>query len=140
MQTQVSSIHHGKSRLILLASLVLLILLASCTSGGTQATQTQPTKNQPVQIQPTETTPEQDQPTQAAKQETQPADKVTTQDGGALLQERCTACHNLERVTRAKKTSQQWEQTVERMITKGAKLSDVEKTALVEFLAKTYAP
>jgi hypothetical protein len=35
-------------------------------------------------------------------------------------------------------TSAQWDQTVTIMIGKGAQLTDAEKQALVEYLAKTY--
>lgn len=61
-------------------------------------------------------------------------------DGAALLNDRCTACHNLDRVKNAKKTSAQWAETVTRMVGKGAKLNAVEQKALVDYLAKTYAP
>ena len=56
-------------------------------------------------------------------------------DGDALLQERCTACHDLGRVESASKTADEWRKTIERMIGKGARLNDAEKEALIEFLA-----
>lgn len=59
-------------------------------------------------------------------------------DGAALLQERCTVCHDLKRVEAAKKTADEWKATVERMVGKGAKLDANEQAALVEFLAATY--
>jgi cytochrome c5 len=61
-------------------------------------------------------------------------------DEVALLEERCSVCHKSERPKSAKKTRAEWEKTVTRMIGKGAKLSDEEKKALIEHLAKNYKP
>jgi cytochrome c5 len=61
-------------------------------------------------------------------------------DGAALLQERCTVCHTTDRITQAQKTSTEWDTTVTRMISKGAELTDSEKTILVGYLAATYGP
>ena len=66
----------------------------------------------------------------------QPA--ATTPDGQTLLQERCTVCHNLNRVTSAQKTAAQWTTTVERMIGNGAKLDAQEQQTLIDYLAQTY--
>ena len=63
---------------------------------------------------------------------------VTTLDGQALLQERCTVCHNLDRVTSAHKTADQWKTTVERMVGKGAQLDAQEQQTLIDYLAQTY--
>jgi mono/diheme cytochrome c family protein len=61
-------------------------------------------------------------------------------DGQALLQERCTACHGLERITSAGKAEAAWRDTVGRMVSKGAQLSTAEVDALVAHLAATYGP
>lgn len=61
-------------------------------------------------------------------------------DGAKLLDERCSVCHASSRPKAAKKSMAEWEMTVTRMIGKGAKLSEPEKNALVEHLAKTYKP
>ncbi|MCS7259460.1 MAG: ABC transporter substrate-binding protein, partial [Anaerolineae bacterium] len=58
--------------------------------------------------------------------------------GAVLLQERCTKCHNLRRVETAKKTAEEWQKTVERMVSKGAQLSAEEQKVLIEYLAATY--
>jgi len=73
------------------------------------------------------------------------ADEETAQesvsvDGETLLQERCTQCHGLDRVTSQEKTRAEWEQTVEDMIDQGAELNEDEKTVLVDYLAATYGP
>jgi len=59
-------------------------------------------------------------------------------DGATLLRERCTLCHNLERVESARKSAEEWERTVSRMIGRGARLTAEEKTILVEYLATHY--
>jgi hypothetical protein len=61
-------------------------------------------------------------------------------DGETLLQERCTECHGLERTTSAQKTRAEWEDTVTRMVNRGAELNEAEKTVLVDYLAENYGP
>lgn len=57
-------------------------------------------------------------------------------DGEQLVRSRCTVCHNSDRIDRelASKSPAQWEQTVERMRNRGAKLNAQEKKAVLEFL------
>jgi mono/diheme cytochrome c family protein len=61
-------------------------------------------------------------------------------DGEVLLQDRCTVCHSLDRVTRASRSKNEWEDTVARMRSHGADLSDEEQMVLVDHLAQTYGP
>jgi cytochrome c5 len=56
-------------------------------------------------------------------------------DGQALLQQRCTGCHGLDKVTSASKNEAQWKVTIDRMVAKGAELTDGEAAALAQFLA-----
>jgi len=65
---------------------------------------------------------------------------TTAVDGAKLLDERCSVCHASSRPKAAKKSMEDWNKTVTRMIGKGAKLSEPEKQVLVEYLAKTYKP
>ncbi|HUU57801.1 MAG TPA: hypothetical protein VMW93_10695 [bacterium] len=55
-----------------------------------------------------------------------------------LLETRCTACHNLERVRKKKETRDGWEEIVDEMVGKGATLDGAEKVAVVDYLAETY--
>lgn len=73
-------------------------------------------------------------------QEQKPIEQPASSKGASLLQERCTACHSLSRVTQAQKTREQWEQTVVRMVGKGAQLNADERAALIKYLAETYGP
>ncbi len=61
-------------------------------------------------------------------------------DAAALLQARCTDCHGLNKVTAARYTQEQWQQSVTRMVQKGARLNAEEQAALVAYLAETYKP
>lgn len=60
--------------------------------------------------------------------------------GKALVEQRCSTCHNLELIKVSKYTPVQWEGLVNRMIGRGMTLTSTEKTAVVEYLAKTYKP
>jgi hypothetical protein len=66
--------------------------------------------------------------------------ETSTIDAAQLLETRCSVCHSVDRAKQAKKTHAEWETTVTNMIKKGAQLTGEEKTALVDYLAKTYGP
>jgi hypothetical protein len=59
-------------------------------------------------------------------------------DGKALVEERCTVCHDLQRVESASKSREGWQSNVERMIDTGAQLNDAEKDAVIEYLTEAY--
>ena len=59
-------------------------------------------------------------------------------DGQALMTAQCGRCHPLSRVTSKQKTAAEWKITVDRMITRGAKLTPQEEQALIDFLAQNY--
>ncbi len=101
--------------ILITAGILLALVLVGCSAGSSQATQAPP------------------------KAATSPAD-APSPDGSTLLETRCSACHSVDRATQAKKTLEQWDQTVTRMIAKGAKLTEAEKTVLVEYLAENYGP
>ena len=61
-------------------------------------------------------------------------------EGAKLLEERCSVCHPSSRPKSKQKSPDQWESTVNRMMGKGAKLSEEEKRVLLDFLSKTYKP
>lgn len=62
------------------------------------------------------------------------------EEGASLLDQRCSVCHPSARPKAAKKTPAEWESTVSRMMSKGAKLNAVEKKTLVDYLGKTFKP
>jgi hypothetical protein len=56
------------------------------------------------------------------------------------MQERCSVCHSLNRVTSSLKTAAEWKISVDRMINNGAQLSPAEEQTLVTYLSNTYHP
>ncbi len=60
----------------------------------------------------------------------------TELDGKALIQERCTKCHDTGRIFGHSHSRAEWEKDVDRMITKGAKLNAEEREAVIEFLSE----
>ena len=64
------------------------------------------------------------------------AGETAALDGKALIEERCARCHPAAKVFDHEKVDRaHWEETVDRMIAKGAKLSDEERAAVLDFLA-----
>jgi hypothetical protein len=58
--------------------------------------------------------------------------------GRELLESRCDTCHSLELITSSDKTAQGWKVTVDRMIMRGAELTDAERDILIEYLTDKY--
>jgi cytochrome c5 len=88
-----------------------------------------------------ETTGATPEATTAAPSEATPTPSSATGaalNGEQLVNERCTTCHTLTRVTRAMAagTSRtRWEQIVDQMISYGAQLNSDERTAVIDYLS-----
>jgi cytochrome c-type biogenesis protein CcmH/NrfF len=63
---------------------------------------------------------------------------TTTLDGATLIQQRCSRCHPLTRVTSARHTATEWQTIVNQMIRRGANLTPDEESVVVDYLAATY--
>jgi cytochrome c5 len=122
---------------LIVVLVVVTGLLAACSGSASPEAAEPPQEEQPTAV-PEEEAPAA-QPTEAPEEEDPPA-QPSAGDGAALLEERCTVCHGLERTTQAQKTYDEWEQTVTRMIGHGAELPEDEQATLVEYLAATYGP
>lgn len=59
-------------------------------------------------------------------------------DGQTLMQERCSVCHSLSRVTSVHKTAAEWTISVNRMVNRGAQLDAQEQQTLIAYLAANY--
>jgi mono/diheme cytochrome c family protein len=57
-------------------------------------------------------------------------------DGEALVEQKCTLCHTLDRVDQASKSADEWSATVDRMVGHGLVVTDDEKTVIVDYLAQ----
>jgi cytochrome c5 len=133
---------------LLFVGAVALLLLTQCTSAQsttavTAATSLSATSTiapaTPTSIPPTSTA-EPSTPTLAPATSTSTVPPAASPglDGAALVAERCTVCHSIERIQNAAKTRDVWEDTVKRMIGKGANLSSDEKDIVINYLAETY--
>lgn len=96
-------------------SAVMVVALVACTSNSSQ-------------------------PTKAPSVGTTPSAEKAAPDGATLLETRCSVCHSAAKPKAAKKTREQWDTTVTRMVGKGAQLTEAEKKVLVEYLAETAKP
>jgi peptide/nickel transport system substrate-binding protein len=124
-----------KVHLVFLVALLLAVSLVAVQCRQPESFTLTPTAPKPTE------TPAAAQltPTPAAAQPTEAAPTAPAAlEGATLLQERCTKCHDLKRVEAAKKTADQWQSTVERMVSKGAQLNAEEQKVLIEYLAATY--
>jgi hypothetical protein len=55
-----------------------------------------------------------------------------------LVEERCVGCHSLSIVESSRKSPEEWEATVTRMVQLGTKLNDREAEAVIDYLSETY--
>ncbi len=61
-------------------------------------------------------------------------------EGGELLLERCTICHDLGRIREHDGTRELWEDAVRAMLNEGATLSDRELAILIDYLTEHFGP
>jgi cytochrome c5 len=61
-------------------------------------------------------------------------------DGKAIATEFCQDCHKLTNLTKARKDSDDWHDTVQLMLDRGARLPQDKVDTLVEYLAKNFRP
>ena len=61
-------------------------------------------------------------------------------DGKAIATENCQACHKLTNLTKAHKSLDDWKDTVQLMIDRGANVPPEKVDVLVQYLAKNFGP
>jgi mono/diheme cytochrome c family protein len=71
-----------------------------------------------------------------------PAAKVELPDGDGkeIATENCQACHKLTNLTKAHKSLDDWKDTVQTMIDRGANVPEDKVDTLVKYLAKNFGP
>ncbi|MEI7988330.1 MAG: hypothetical protein WCI88_04765 [Chloroflexota bacterium] len=111
-----------KNRLFVILFIFVLIALLTTQCGGGAAPDQKSSKKPDLQVVA---------PTSAA------ADGSL--DGKTLTEDRCSACHSLRKAVSRPFTPDDWKIVVDNMIGRGANLSDAERTAVTDYLAKTYA-
>jgi hypothetical protein len=57
-------------------------------------------------------------------------------DGKAVLESRCFRCHTVQKIVQHSKSEEEWQSTIDRMVSRGARLSAAERAALVEYLVQ----
>jgi hypothetical protein len=60
--------------------------------------------------------------------------------GKAIVQRMCVSCHSLKTVTSNHATKEQWSDTVQQMVSRGAEGTDEEIATVVDYLAKNFPP
>jgi predicted HD phosphohydrolase len=68
----------------------------------------------------------------------QPAEKVADGPGADLVRVKCSLCHDLGHITRIRQTREEWDDTIQTMIRRGAPLTQAEVAIIVEYLTKFY--
>jgi len=129
-------------KILLLTSALLVLVLAASCGGQPEAS---PQEAEPSAQQAEVDTEAEAETVDAAAEDTstgtesQPEEAAPppAADGEALLNERCSTCHSTDRVTSASKTVDEWVSTIDRMISKGAELSEAERDILAAYLAET---
>jgi mono/diheme cytochrome c family protein len=60
--------------------------------------------------------------------------------GKAIVQKMCVSCHSLKTVTSNRATKEQWSDTVQQMVSRGAEGTDEEIATVIDYLAKNFPP
>ncbi|GAB4409319.1 MAG: hypothetical protein OHK0032_04870 [Thermodesulfovibrionales bacterium] len=60
-------------------------------------------------------------------------------DVKALLEQKCSICHSIERPKSQRKTPKQWDDTVMRMRENGCPITDDEAREIIDYLSNNYA-
>jgi cytochrome c5 len=110
-----------------LGSIFGLVVLAAPSKSLAQ-TATAPSDSGPAAMAPTSPSP------------TQPAVELPDGDGKAIATQFCQDCHRLTNVVKARKAPDDWHDTVQLMMDRGARLPQDKFDTLVQYLAKNFGP
>lgn len=124
-----------KTRILVVSYIWLLslILLTACGK-PVESTAVNPVTESPVEVVVTESV----SATETTAATEAPGVTEVPVNAESIINEQCVTCHGLSRITSTKASLEQWQSIVERMIQKGAKLTDAEKAVLVQYLADNY--
>jgi cytochrome c5 len=122
-----------RRRTLLIGPVIAPILfLVSALSAGPSNTfaQNQPAAQKPA---PATTTP-------SSPSQPKPGVELPEGDGKAIATEYCQDCHKLTNLTTSRKTSDDWHDTVQTMMDRGARLPQDKFDILVQYLVKNFGP
>lgn len=140
------------ARVVIALSVLVLVavlgLLAGNSISANTITSAKPTADvQVVQIKPTAVQTEAGSqnlstlvPTPLSKVGPTSSPTTAGPDGQSILQNRCTGCHSLQPIRQSKRTRAEWEKVLSKMVSNGAKISDTEKTTLLDYLTSADKP
>mgnify|MGYP001079096551 CR=1 FL=1 len=127
-----------------------LALMVGCAQALTTPTQAPPDVEKPTEAPPTEALvptptdaateveetepPATETPTDEAVVEETEATEDMVDEIEALIVDRCSGCHSVDRVFNADKTQAEWEANINRMIDYGANVSEDEKQLMIDWL------
>jgi cytochrome c5 len=81
-----------------------------------------------------------DGPVATASQAAKPTVELPDGDGKEIATEYCQTCHRLTNLTKAHKTLDDWQDAVQTMIERGARIPPEKVDTLVQYLAKNFGP
>ena len=71
-----------------------------------------------------------------------PSDPVTAKSSAhqgdadfALVQSHCSSCHTLDQVTAARKSSDEWDETMDRMVDHGMQITPEDRKRITDYLS-----
>jgi mono/diheme cytochrome c family protein len=123
----------SKWLIITLSALLIVILIAACAQEPETAVETdaEVIDTEDVEAEDVEDAEAEDVEAEDIDIEDDEAEVI---DAEALIKERCSTCHSSNLVFNADYDEQGWVRTIDRMVAKGAKLSDEEKALMIEWL------
>ncbi|MBN1263848.1 MAG: hypothetical protein JXA25_00035 [Anaerolineales bacterium] len=120
----------SRTPFLILVSVVVL-LAVSC---GNQAAAVEPQSTEPST---SDAEAPAEEPANAAAETPAEALVRPATDAETLLNDRCSVCHSVDRVINKAMSLEAWVSTIDRMVQKGAELSDAERDILAAYLAET---
>lgn len=122
-----------KKRCFIFGFVILLIvslLLIGCTSPKPENTQSGNTSAKATSTTATSTTTLTATSTKATS-----TTASSTSEGQKLVETRCTVCHNTQRIYAKKRDAAEWGTLVDLMISRGAVVSNANRTKIINYLA-----
>ena len=69
-----------------------------------------------------------------------PDDLLPDAPAKALVVRACTTCHQASQVVARRRTAEDWDEMVGKMVDRGAQASEVEQQQIADYLAKYFGP
>jgi hypothetical protein len=127
-------------KIIMVVSSVAFFSFLGCT-GGEESDAATPEMNRSETVMETDDTAGE---SETAAESPETAGDTSGDNGGEselavlnaedLINERCSVCHTTDRIYKAGFDRERWEETVDRMISKGAELNEAERDSVIEYL------